>query len=114
MDNLKYLAAIFMLSIIPLLGLCWFGIFIIEILDSNGGLAAASYTFAELVENNELSNSEIASRLKLVAESELKIDKHLSVLKSSYLFFGITAFFVALLQVKLFRYALKTHNKKIN
>jgi hypothetical protein len=115
MANQKNMYAVFLLALIPLLGLCAYGTWILDSFSTmfiNG--SAAGEVFSQQVKNDNIATAEISERLKTIAEAEFQMGVHTKGLMSSYYFLVISAIGIAVLQVKLFKAALKTHNKPIN
>jgi hypothetical protein len=114
MANQKNIYAVFLLALIPLLGLCAYGAWILDSFSTmfiNG--SAAGEVFSQQVKNDNIAAAEISERLKTIAEAEFQMGVHTKGLMNSYYFLVISAIGIAVLQVKLFKAALKTHNKNL-
>ena len=113
-DNQKLLITIFLQSIIPLLGLCAYGAWIIDTHSSMYlGSSAAGEVFYQQVQSGNVTIPEIAQRLKIISQAELEMGVNTKGFIYSYYALGVSAIGIAALQVKLVKSVLKTHNKSL-
>lgn len=76
---------------------------------------AGSYrNFAAKIENGELTNMEISSRLLRMAEGEDKITSGLKKARNASYSWLLSIFFIGILQAILIFNLVKTHNNTIN
>ncbi len=110
MDDKKIVLGTFILSFTPLIGMCAFGIWIIDMVNMHSELAEAQEILAMKIDNNELSYAEISNRLRLAASIDLRMGEDLKLLNVSYYLLGIVAICIAFLQVEIIKYVLNKSN----